>query len=222
MRAYWILILVLMTPSAWSGGIPTVDLPGLIEATRQRQESIKIWLEEKRQTQAWIEEKYRDVEEIREMYEQTRKLQEQINNLNGDYLKGFLLNDGRSKRQRRQIARSLGKMKDSYFTAEELAEEFDIPIEEAREYAAALSYIEAADAQLARGDDQITEAELLTEAIDDDVENKAALDLVNRNLNKIQTDRAEQGKTLALILAQQSERDLRDLLRRATDKRMCR
>jgi len=217
-----VLVVLMLSPSlVWAEGVPTFDMAGFIEATKERKQTIKIWIEEKRQNYAWAEEKYRDAIEIKELYEQGKQLQEEYDSLNGDFLKGLIMDDPKSRRDRRRIERKLAALKESYVNTEELAEEFDIPLKNAREYATSLAYLGAAETQLERSDDLITEGETLTEVIDDDPENKAALDLTNRNLNKLQTDLAEQGKTTSLILALQAERDLQILLRRASDDRMC-
>jgi len=217
MRILLGVIGLLLAGLVTAGGIPTVDIPVLIQSTKDYMKDEKQNIAEKRE---WVEKKQRDIEEIRELYDHGKKLKEQIDSLNGDYAMGMLLDTPGYRYKRRRIARSFDGIKEGLGTAEEFADEHGVPVDRGRQYITAISIRRAGEQQLARADERISIAEGMIDAIDDDPDNKAALDLNNRLMAEMLISLAEDEKTRTLAMLAENDRRLEDLLRRESDRRM--
>jgi len=213
MRISLAIIGLLFAGLVSAAGIPTVDIPALIQST-------KTFIEEKQQTLQMLEQKQRDLEKIRELYDHGKKLKEQIDSLNGDYALGMLMNTPGYRYKRRAIGRSFDGIKDGFGTAEEFAAAHDVPVDRGRQYITALSIRRAGEKQLARADERISIAEGMIDAIDDNPDNKAALDLNNRAMAEMLISMAEDEKTRTLAMLAENDRRMEDLLRRESDRRM--
>jgi len=204
--------LLLATGFATAGGIPTVDVPALIQST-------KTYVQDKKTA---FDAELRAIEEIRELYSHGVKLQSQIDSLNGDYAMGYLLDTPAYRYKRRRIARSFDGIKEGLGTAEEFSERHGVPQDRSRQYITNLAVWNASEKQLARADDRIDNAEAFIDEIDNDPDTKAALDLNNRLLAEILISMAEDEKTRVLTLQAENDRQLEELLRRESDLRMSR
>lgn len=212
-----ISLLLLASQTFAQAGVPTADVPSLWQQTKTYIQAKREYIKERK---AEYDEEIRDLETIKEMYDHGKKLQSQIDSLNGDYAMGYLLDTPEYRYRRRGIERSWEGMQEGLGTSAEFAERHGVPVDRGREFISNLTAGQAADHQLARADDRITIAEDIIDAIDDNPDNKAALDLNNRALAEILISMAEDEKTRAIALRVRIEVHMEELLAQESDRRL--